>query len=34
MHVHAFYGMNPTLHAEIPMMPNNILKVKCTNKGY
>jgi hypothetical protein len=30
---HALCGMNPTPHAEIPMMPNNILKAKHTNKG-
>ncbi len=32
-HAHAFCGMNPTFHARIPMMPNKILEVKCTNKG-
>ncbi len=26
--------MNPIPHAGIPMMPNNILKVKCINKGH
>jgi hypothetical protein len=30
---HALCGMNPTPHAGIPMMPNNILKAKHTNKG-
>jgi len=30
---HALCGMNPTPHARIPMMPNNILKAKRTNKG-
>ncbi len=30
---HALCGVNPTPHAKIPMMPNNILLVKHTNKG-
>jgi hypothetical protein len=30
---HALYGMSPTPHAKMPMMPNNILEVKHTNES-
>ncbi len=30
---HVVCGRNPTPHAGIPMMPNKISEVKCTNKG-
>jgi hypothetical protein len=32
-HAHALYGMSPTPHAKMPMMPNNMLEVKHTNEG-
>ncbi len=31
--IHVFCGMNPTPHARMPMMPNNMSKIKHTNHG-
>ncbi len=33
-YTHALCGMNPTPHARMPMMPNNMSELKHTNQGW